>query len=159
MNFITGAGGLLQSVIFGYGGIRLHPDRMDVNPYLLPNSSSWSMVGLHYKHVTFDIRVTAENVTITVARKPIGRHVTITTDGQRAYKELVVNVTHSYRHSFSSIRVYRVDPTKQYPTSPSSIVTAPTPDTTTTSKAAALRFSGHMMQLNAMIILLYKLSL
>jgi len=34
VNFITGAGGFLQAVLFGYGGIRLHEDGMVVNPIL-----------------------------------------------------------------------------------------------------------------------------
>lgn len=35
-NFITGAGGFLQSIINGYGGVRLHFDRLEITKTLVP---------------------------------------------------------------------------------------------------------------------------
>lgn len=37
VNFITGAGGFLQGLLFGYGGIRLRDDSMTFDPQLPPN--------------------------------------------------------------------------------------------------------------------------
>lgn len=34
LNFITGMGGFLQALIFGYGGVRIHLDHLEVNPKL-----------------------------------------------------------------------------------------------------------------------------
>jgi len=36
-NFITGAGGFIQGVVYGYGGIRILSDQLDFNPTLPPN--------------------------------------------------------------------------------------------------------------------------
>ena len=39
-------GGFLQSIINGYGGIRLYPERMEFHkPYFLPNSQGLKFIG------------------------------------------------------------------------------------------------------------------
>ena len=40
VNFITGAGGFLQSVVFGYGGLRIRDNHLDFNPLLPVNVTS-----------------------------------------------------------------------------------------------------------------------
>ncbi|XP_067687127.1 protein-glucosylgalactosylhydroxylysine glucosidase-like [Haliotis asinina] len=40
VNFITGMGGFLQALIFGYGGTRLHPEKLDFDPKLPRNTTS-----------------------------------------------------------------------------------------------------------------------
>jgi len=40
VNFITGVGGFLQGVMFGYGGIRLLEHQMTFTPILPPGTSS-----------------------------------------------------------------------------------------------------------------------
>ncbi|XP_041355067.1 protein-glucosylgalactosylhydroxylysine glucosidase-like [Gigantopelta aegis] len=57
VNFITGAGGLLQGVIFGYGGLRLDADHLTVSPHLLPQTNHWAIRGLHYRDFTLDLEV------------------------------------------------------------------------------------------------------
>jgi trehalose/maltose hydrolase-like predicted phosphorylase len=37
-HFITGAGGYLQNIVFGYGGIRIYADLLAVNPVLPPDA-------------------------------------------------------------------------------------------------------------------------
>nr|XP_022334710.1 protein-glucosylgalactosylhydroxylysine glucosidase-like [Crassostrea virginica] len=48
VNFITGMGGFLQSVLFGYGGFRLHPDRIEFQGRLPPSTNSFNVTGLDY---------------------------------------------------------------------------------------------------------------
>ena len=48
VNFITGMGGFLQSVLFGYGGFRLHPDRIEFQGRLPPSTTSFNVTGLDY---------------------------------------------------------------------------------------------------------------
>ena len=38
-NFITGAGGFLQSVIYGYFGLRIREDGLYLKPQMLENAS------------------------------------------------------------------------------------------------------------------------
>lgn len=39
-NFITGAGGFLQLIMNGYGGIRLYPDHMSISRTMLPPNAT-----------------------------------------------------------------------------------------------------------------------
>ena len=66
-NFITLAGGMLQAVMFGYGGIRVRERQMDVRPHVLPNATSWSIDGFKYRGSTlsFDFRHGDVVVTLT----------------------------------------------------------------------------------------------
>ena len=44
-NFITGMGGYLQSVLFGYGGLRMYPDRIDFNCTPVPDTTGFTIRG------------------------------------------------------------------------------------------------------------------
>ena len=44
-NFITGMGGYLQSVLFGYGGLRMHSDRVDFNCTPIPDTTGFTVRG------------------------------------------------------------------------------------------------------------------
>ncbi|CAG2204271.1 ATHL1 [Mytilus edulis] len=66
VNFITGAGGLLQAVIFGYGGIRIRESQLDLNPHLLPGVNRWAMKGLKYKGFEFDVSVNQSDIQVTL---------------------------------------------------------------------------------------------
>ncbi|XP_028400693.1 protein-glucosylgalactosylhydroxylysine glucosidase-like [Dendronephthya gigantea] len=57
VNFITGMGGFLQAVIFGYGGLRIHPDEIRLNPKLPENVTELPVRGLHYRGNVFDLRI------------------------------------------------------------------------------------------------------
>ena len=50
LNFLTGAGGFLQNVLFGYGGLDLedHEGGMVVNPLLPPNTSFMKLRNIQY---------------------------------------------------------------------------------------------------------------
>jgi hypothetical protein len=70
VNFITGAGGLLQAVIFGYGGVRYRMSSLTINPYVLPNTTSWALRGLKYRGFTLDLEIRPKNVTVTLRSTP-----------------------------------------------------------------------------------------
>ncbi|UJR10942.1 hypothetical protein I4U23_015127 [Adineta vaga] len=59
VNFITGAGGFLQAVLFGYGGIRLTMNELDITPPpRLPNSSNALIFhGIKYYGAIFDLTI------------------------------------------------------------------------------------------------------
>ncbi len=49
VNFITGAGGFLQSVLYGYGGLRVRTDRLDLTPPPPPaDTDSIGLQGVNY---------------------------------------------------------------------------------------------------------------
>ncbi|CAG7819586.1 unnamed protein product [Allacma fusca] len=63
VNFITGMGGLLQEVVSGYGGLRLHTETLEFRqPQVLPGSSGLNLRGLKYLGNKFDLEV-AKNST------------------------------------------------------------------------------------------------
>ncbi|XP_077981915.1 protein-glucosylgalactosylhydroxylysine glucosidase-like [Glandiceps talaboti] len=66
VNFITGAGGLLQSVVFGYGGFRLRVNQLDLDPYVPLNSDTISFMGVKYRGFIFNMAVTQTDVTVTL---------------------------------------------------------------------------------------------
>ena len=61
-NFITGAGGFLQAIINGYGGIRLHFDHMAIsNFYLPPSSTNLKLNGITYLGNRFSLELKSAN--------------------------------------------------------------------------------------------------
>jgi trehalose/maltose hydrolase-like predicted phosphorylase len=62
VNFITGAGGFLQAVVFGYGGIRLTLDQLEIKPRgHLPNEATKLVFhGLKYQGTEIDLTIDKE---------------------------------------------------------------------------------------------------
>ena len=65
-NFITGMGGFLQNILFGFVGLRLRKDKLELNPRLPYGSSGIHVKGLHYHGTQMDIFVKAEEMLINV---------------------------------------------------------------------------------------------
>eukprot|EP01122_Echinamoeba_exundans_P016203 TRINITY_DN813_c0_g1_i5.p1 TRINITY_DN813_c0_g1~~TRINITY_DN813_c0_g1_i5.p1 ORF type:complete len:666 (+),score=37.76 TRINITY_DN813_c0_g1_i5:1105-3102(+) len=55
VNFITGAGGFLQALIFGYGGLRIENGSLLFSPRLAPETSSMKVRGVRYRLAVFDV--------------------------------------------------------------------------------------------------------
>ena len=65
VNFLTGAGGFLQSVIFGYGGVRLSDDALLLHPPAPPGSAtSVKLHGVDFLGAALAVTVTADDVTV-----------------------------------------------------------------------------------------------
>ncbi|RUS83055.1 hypothetical protein EGW08_009194 [Elysia chlorotica] len=73
VNFLTGMGGYLQSVVFGYGGCRLHDDHLTFNPRLMPNTKRMRFVGISYRGCDLDLEYDAENLTLVMTSVNGGR--------------------------------------------------------------------------------------
>lgn len=69
MNFITGAGGFLQSLIFGYGGIRLQLDGLHLDPVLPDGTQTLSFNGITYLGNKINFAFDPENVTVEVTKQ------------------------------------------------------------------------------------------
>ncbi|XP_055640447.1 protein-glucosylgalactosylhydroxylysine glucosidase-like [Toxorhynchites rutilus septentrionalis] len=69
INFITGAGGFLQAVIYGFGGVRLFLDRLEVrNTRLPPGSTMFRIKGLKYMGANMTLKATAERTTLAISQ-------------------------------------------------------------------------------------------
>ena len=67
VNFITGSGGFLQSVLFGYGGLRLREGSLDIRvPPLPSNTTSLTLNGVHYRGSKLRVSITPAEVSVSV---------------------------------------------------------------------------------------------
>ena len=80
MNFITGAGGFLQAVVYGYGGFRVKTDGLYFNSTLPPRATKLSL-RIHYLGSSIDFEVKVSGVTFTlVSSGPIAPELEVLTD-------------------------------------------------------------------------------
>lgn len=78
-NFITGAGGFLQSVINGYGGVRLHFDRLSItNFFVPPQSTSLEFSGITYLNNRFSLTITGNQATVRIIEVDNSRRIKAT---------------------------------------------------------------------------------
>jgi len=73
-NFITGMGGFLQAVLFGYGGVRLQEKCLDFDPVLPPGCSEMRFTGIDYMSSSLSLTVVDRNMTFiltTAGRYPL----------------------------------------------------------------------------------------
>ena len=71
-NFITGAGGFLQSVIYGYGGLRYGSESLTITPRLPPDAGSLTIDGIKYRGASLRLDVADTAATLTLVRAAIG---------------------------------------------------------------------------------------
>lgn len=63
-NFITGMGGFLQSILFGYGGFRLTVEHLEGNPTLPPGIDKFVIHGLDYLGCSFDMVIQSTTIDV-----------------------------------------------------------------------------------------------
>lgn len=97
VNFITGMGGFLQSLLFGYGGFRFHPDRIVFHGRLPPSTSSFNITGLDYLGGSIDFCFTKDT---TIVRMTKAAQVSL----KLKYDEETVTLKQNENHMFSSKR-------------------------------------------------------
>ena len=73
VNFLTGMGGFIQSVVYGYFGLRFNDTILSFTPYLLPTTNSsvvdeMTLQGVHYHRQVIDITVNKTSMTTTYAK-------------------------------------------------------------------------------------------
>ncbi|XP_038059781.1 protein-glucosylgalactosylhydroxylysine glucosidase-like isoform X2 [Patiria miniata] len=72
VNFITGMGGFLQSVLFGYGGFRILPDHLLFNFDLPKGTTKFEVRGLDYLGSEIDFIATEKTVLVTLTDQQQG---------------------------------------------------------------------------------------
>ncbi|XP_064597126.1 uncharacterized protein LOC135463672 [Liolophura sinensis] len=85
VNFITGMGGFLQAVFFGYGGVRLQVEQLTFDPRLPPGTDGMKLIDVDYLGSRFDVIIKAERVQINVTEAPLGSELilTVSSDGSQ----------------------------------------------------------------------------
>jgi len=68
MNFLTGAGGFLQVVLFGYPGLRFNDTHATFKPTLPPDTTNLKLRGLAYRGHRLDVDITASTVEVSVQK-------------------------------------------------------------------------------------------
>ncbi|KAJ2953896.1 hypothetical protein O0L34_g1527 [Tuta absoluta] len=67
VNFLTGMGGFLQTLMFGYGGIRIHLDRLEIDrPQLPPEATSFKIRGIKYLGANLTLEIHISSTTLSV---------------------------------------------------------------------------------------------
>jgi trehalose/maltose hydrolase-like predicted phosphorylase len=64
ISFATGLGGLLQLIVMGFAGIRIHEDGLQIQPCLPSAISYLRLVGIHHGGVCFDLRLEGGKVVV-----------------------------------------------------------------------------------------------
>jgi len=78
VNFITGAGGFLQAVLFGYGGIRLSKDMITFSPQLPPLVKAIQFGQINY--LNNKLRISFDDKTVSVTKtNPEGQSLSLKT--------------------------------------------------------------------------------
>ncbi len=71
ISFVTGLGGLLQLVLMGFAGIRIHGDGLRVAPCLPPDLPQLTIRGLHYAGTRFDLIIDRAGARVANASRPL----------------------------------------------------------------------------------------
>lgn len=71
ISFATGLGGLLQLIVMGFAGIRIHEKSLQVQPCLPKGITDLKILGMHYAGVSFDLIIHHDRVVIENASAPI----------------------------------------------------------------------------------------
>jgi len=67
-NFLTGAGGFLQTALFGYPGLRIHDDSLRLRPNLIEGVRAMRLRGVHYRSHTLDVAYDQIELTLRLTR-------------------------------------------------------------------------------------------
>ena len=119
VNFITGMGGFLQSLLFGYGGFRLRPDRIDFHGRLPPSTSSFNITGLDYLGGSIDFYFTKDTTTVRLTK---AAEFTLTLKYDERIFSLIQNENHMFTTKRASIVPELPPPPTRTPASSSSTV-------------------------------------
>lgn len=65
-NYLSAMGTYLQSLVNGYGGARLHSDRLDFDPTLPADVDGMNFIGMDYLGSSVNVIVNADEVVLVV---------------------------------------------------------------------------------------------
>jgi len=91
-NFITGAGGFLQAVWAGYGGIRVTDNGLLLNPTLPANTSTLKFRQIQYLGSWFDATISTQSIVIELRRVSDNSRKLYVTDTRGNLHQLAIGV-------------------------------------------------------------------
>lgn len=110
VNFITGAGGFLQAVVYGYGGFRIKKNGLYFHSTLPPNATKITL-GIHYLGCSLKFEVEVKGVTCTlVSNGPISPDLEVLSRGHVYALKRGKPVTLETKDGVVRKRVSRVQP-------------------------------------------------
>ena len=62
-------GGFLQALLSGYGGIRLRVNELTIQMQLPPNTTTYTITGIDYRHAAFTIRYDGSLLAVTMTEQ------------------------------------------------------------------------------------------
>ena len=68
-NFITGMGGFLQMVIFGYAGLGLYDDSLQLQPVLPPDCEQLQLMDFEYLGSTMNLFIERDSYKLVLVRR------------------------------------------------------------------------------------------
>jgi len=69
VNFLPGMGAFLQSVIYGFAGFRIRPDKLEIhNPTPPPGSNEIRLINFYYLGTNMTFTITADTTTIEILK-------------------------------------------------------------------------------------------
>uniref|UniRef100_A0A914DPS5 Protein-glucosylgalactosylhydroxylysine glucosidase n=1 Tax=Acrobeloides nanus TaxID=290746 RepID=A0A914DPS5_9BILA len=83
VNFVTGMGGFMQNLLQGYLGLRIHENRLEFTPYLLPDTTKYTAHGVNYQGMTFSFAVDNSIVQVNLISTPKSGCVFIDENGNQ----------------------------------------------------------------------------
>lgn len=91
VNFITGAGGFLQSVLFGYGGLRIQSGHLEFEPPAPPQGAAQMVLkGVHYRGNRLEFTVSQVEVSVALLSAESEAEPLVLVDGARGMKSRLV---------------------------------------------------------------------
>lgn len=100
VNFMTGMGGFLQSIMFGYGGFRIYDDRLEFNPILPEGTSAFNISGINYLGASLDFSFSDKVMSINQTSRNDGLKIVMATTGQAQTLDVGNPVIYSPQKAF-----------------------------------------------------------
>ncbi|XP_058818372.1 protein-glucosylgalactosylhydroxylysine glucosidase-like [Topomyia yanbarensis] len=119
-NFITGAGGFLQAVIYGFGGVRIFLDSLQIdNSKLPPNATKFIIKGLKYLDTSFTLKISQNGATLMATH--VGRSLSIKIGNEEAQSMQTQKI---YNISNAKIIIKAINDIYKYCPIPKEIITS-----------------------------------
>jgi len=84
VGFLTGLGGFLQTVLFGFGGVRIWRDHLALNPSLISDMSHIVLRGVHFRGAVLQISFDEDEMEVLAVDAPGVVHVTDASGGTKS---------------------------------------------------------------------------
>ena len=62
-------GGFLQNILFGFGGLRVQFDRLELNPVIPVGTSGFNIVGLDYRGSSLNLLVSKDSLSVSITQQ------------------------------------------------------------------------------------------